>query len=102
MYNLFFKRIFDPWHLQPILRKHPYYGNAVPETGFEYALCLPSGSALANEDQKKIEAVVKRLFRYLVICYLPSSIFHLPSEKPEIHRKKIIKPKGLNDYICQL
>ena len=60
--NIESRPLWKPLHLQPIFRKHPYYGAAVAETLFENGLCLPSGSNLTDEDRERITGVVKRLF----------------------------------------
>jgi len=61
--NIESRPLWKPLHLQPIFKKHPYYGNAVAETLFENGLCLPSGSNLTDEDRGRIAEVVKQLFK---------------------------------------
>lgn len=61
--NIESRPLWKPLHLQPIFKKHPYYGNAVAETLFENGLCLPSGSNLTDEDRGRIADVVKQLFK---------------------------------------
>src|SRR5215510_15611880 len=46
-------------HLQPIFRNRRVRGGRVSEDLFERGLCLPSGSALSQEDLDKIAAVVR-------------------------------------------
>lgn len=61
--NIESRPLWKPLHLQPVFKKHPYYGQAVAEYLFEYGLCLPSGSNLTNEDRKRIADVVNKLFK---------------------------------------
>ncbi|WP_025765080.1 aminotransferase class I/II-fold pyridoxal phosphate-dependent enzyme [Dyadobacter tibetensis] len=44
------RRVWKPMHLQPLFRDAPYIGGTVSQGLFERGLCLPSGSAL-TEDQ---------------------------------------------------
>jgi dTDP-4-amino-4,6-dideoxygalactose transaminase len=47
-----------PMHLQPVFRDHPVHGGKVSEDLFRRGVCLPSGSALTDEDRRRvIEAV---------------------------------------------
>jgi dTDP-4-amino-4,6-dideoxygalactose transaminase len=61
--NIDCRPLWKPLHLQPIFKKHPYYGSRVAETLFENGLCLPSGSNLADADRERIAAVVQRVFK---------------------------------------
>jgi dTDP-4-amino-4,6-dideoxygalactose transaminase len=61
--NIDCRPLWKPLHLQPIFKKHPYYGNRVAETLFENGLCLPSGSNLTDADRERIAAVVQRVFK---------------------------------------
>jgi dTDP-4-amino-4,6-dideoxygalactose transaminase len=46
--------LWKPMHLQPIYRDAPVYGGDVSADLFARGLCLPSGSALTDEDQRRI------------------------------------------------
>jgi dTDP-4-amino-4,6-dideoxygalactose transaminase len=61
--NIESRPLWKPMHLQPIFKKHPYYGSKVAQTLFENGLCLPSGSNLTDEDRTRIAAVVRRVFQ---------------------------------------
>ena len=49
--------LWKPMHLQPVFRDAPAYGGDVSAKLFEHGLCLPSGSALADDDQRRIVEV---------------------------------------------
>ena len=50
-------------HLQPVSRARPVYGGDVSARLFERGLCLPSGSALADDDQRRVVETLLRLTR---------------------------------------
>jgi dTDP-4-amino-4,6-dideoxygalactose transaminase len=45
-------------HLQPIYRDAITYGGEVSSRLFDHGLCLPSGSALTDDDQRRIAEIV--------------------------------------------
>lgn len=51
--------LWKPMHLQPVFEKFPSYNNGVSENLFEGGLCLPSGSALTEEDLHRISDTIK-------------------------------------------
>jgi dTDP-4-amino-4,6-dideoxygalactose transaminase len=51
--------IWKPMHLQPVFRDAVVYGGAVSERLFERGLCLPSGTAMSDQDLSRICSVVK-------------------------------------------
>lgn len=55
--------VWKPLHLQPLYRDATVVGGNVAERIFARGLCLPSGSALAMDDQERVIAVVQRLAR---------------------------------------
>lgn len=61
--NIESRPLWKPMHLQPIFKDAPYYGNNFSELLFDKGLCLPSGSNLTSEDQKRIESVIFALFK---------------------------------------
>ncbi len=61
--NIECRPLWKPMHLQPVFKKHPYYGDIVAETLFDTGLCLPSGSNLTDEERNKIATVVNRIFK---------------------------------------
>ncbi|MGE5274607.1 MAG: DegT/DnrJ/EryC1/StrS family aminotransferase [Verrucomicrobiota bacterium] len=51
--------LWKPMHLQPFYRDAPVYGGSVSAGLFARGLCLPSGSALTEEDQLRIVGIVR-------------------------------------------
>ena len=51
--NIESRPLWKPMHLQPIYRGSPIYGGEVSARLFEQGLCLPSGSALSEHDQRR-------------------------------------------------
>jgi dTDP-4-amino-4,6-dideoxygalactose transaminase len=50
--------LWKPMHLQPVFRDAPAYGGEVSASLFERGLCLPSGSALEEADQRRIVEIL--------------------------------------------
>jgi dTDP-4-amino-4,6-dideoxygalactose transaminase len=50
--------LWKPMHLQPIYASHTTFGGDVSARLFERGLCLPSGSALTEEQQDRVVATV--------------------------------------------
>ena len=50
--------LWKPMHLQPVFASLPSFGGDVSARLFERGLCLPSGSALTEEDQDRVVAGV--------------------------------------------
>jgi len=50
--------LWKPMHLQPVYRDAPVYGGDVAARLFERGLCLPSGSALTDDDQRRVAELV--------------------------------------------
>jgi dTDP-4-amino-4,6-dideoxygalactose transaminase len=46
--------LWKPMHLQPVYEDAPVYGGEVSARLFERGLCLPSGSALGEDDQRRV------------------------------------------------
>ena len=44
--------VWKPMHLQPVFADSPIYGGDVSARLFERGLCLPSGSAMSDDDQR--------------------------------------------------
>lgn len=61
--NIESRPLWKPMHLQPVFKKHPYYGGVIAEKLFENGLCLPSGSNLSDEDRNRIKAVFDSFFK---------------------------------------
>ena len=47
-------------HLQPVFEEFPYYGNGLSEYLFEHGLCLPSGSNLTVDEQKRVIEIIQK------------------------------------------
>jgi len=45
-------------HLQPVYRDAPCYGGEISAGLFERGLCLPSGSALTEDDQRRVVEIL--------------------------------------------
>ena len=50
--------LWKPMHLQPLFASHPSFGGDVSARLFERGLCLPSGSALTDDDQDRVVAAI--------------------------------------------
>ncbi|HEY7694099.1 MAG TPA: aminotransferase class I/II-fold pyridoxal phosphate-dependent enzyme [Gaiellaceae bacterium] len=50
--------LWKPMHLQPVFADAPVYGGEVSARLFERGLCLPSGSALTDEDQRRVVEIL--------------------------------------------
>jgi len=56
--NIEARPLWKPMHLQPIYADCPRYGGQVGRRLFEAGLCLPSGSALTEDERERILAVI--------------------------------------------
>jgi len=52
--NIESRPLWKPLHLQPLFAGAPMYGGAVCADLFARGLCLPSGTALAEEDLRRV------------------------------------------------
>ena len=50
--------LWKPMHLQPVFAGAPAYGGEVSARLFECGLCLPSGSALTDDDQRRVVEIL--------------------------------------------
>ena len=58
--NIESRPLWKPLHLQPLFAGVPVYGGAVCADLFERGLCLPSGSAMTEDDLRRVlEAIVE-------------------------------------------
>ncbi|WP_282035617.1 DegT/DnrJ/EryC1/StrS family aminotransferase [Saccharicrinis aurantiacus] len=62
--NIESRPLWKPMHLQPIFHNYPFYGTGISEKMFTDGLCLPSGSNMTNEDLKRIEKVLRKVFNF--------------------------------------
>ncbi|MBM3677667.1 MAG: aminotransferase class I/II-fold pyridoxal phosphate-dependent enzyme [Actinobacteria bacterium] len=51
--------VWKPMHLQPVFAGVPAYGGEVSERLFDLGLCLPSGTALTDDDLARVAEVVR-------------------------------------------
>src|SRR5690606_36425942 len=50
---------WKPMHLQPVFQQYETIGGDVAESLFEQGLCLPSGTALTDEQLSKIVSIIQ-------------------------------------------
>jgi pyridoxal phosphate-dependent aminotransferase EpsN len=51
--------VWKPLHLQPVFAGCPYRGGNVAADLFERGLCLPSGSAMTEDDLQRVVGVIR-------------------------------------------
>lgn len=59
--NIESRPFWKPMHLQPVYASAPHVLSGVSDHLFAQGLCLPSGSAMSEEDQKRVIAEVLRV-----------------------------------------
>jgi dTDP-4-amino-4,6-dideoxygalactose transaminase len=52
--NIESRPVWKPMHLQPVFREAPVVGGTISERLFQTGLCLPSGSAMSDEDVDRV------------------------------------------------
>ncbi|PKK39791.1 4-keto-6-deoxy-N-Acetyl-D-hexosaminyl-(Lipid carrier) aminotransferase [Clostridiaceae bacterium JG1575] len=60
--NIESRRIWKPMHLQPVFKGCDYVGGTVAQTLFEKGVCLPSGTAMSEEDLARIVGIIRSLW----------------------------------------
>ena len=50
--------VWKPMHLQPVFADSPIYGGDISARLFERGLCLPSGTAMTDDDQDRVVATL--------------------------------------------
>ncbi len=60
--NIETRPLWKPMHLQPVCSEYPAFLNGVSEQLFAQGLCLPSGSALTQEDKQRIVEIIRKCF----------------------------------------
>ena len=60
--NIESRPVWKPMHLQPVFKDCEVFGGAVSEDLFLRGLCLPSGSALSEEELAEVSEAVRALF----------------------------------------
>ncbi len=53
-HNIESRPLWKPLHLQPLFRDAPMYGGTVCEDLFRRGLCLPSGTAMTDDDLRRV------------------------------------------------
>lgn len=53
--------LWKPMHMQPLFKEARRIGGEVAEQAFEIGLCLPSGSAMTEDDLSRVTDALKRL-----------------------------------------
>jgi pyridoxal phosphate-dependent aminotransferase EpsN len=61
--NIESRPVWKPMHLQPVFRNHECIGGNVAEDLFSRGLCLPSGTAMSEEDLNRVISVILNLVR---------------------------------------
>lgn len=61
--NIESRRVWKPMHMQPVFASCEYVGNGVGERIFERGLCLPSGSALTEEQHDCVCDAIRTALR---------------------------------------
>ena len=60
--NIEVRYIWKPMHLQPLFSQYLYFGSGVSDRLFLNGICLPSGSAMDEEDMSRIIGAFERNF----------------------------------------
>jgi len=60
-YNIESRPLWKPMHLQPVFKKYRILGGKVSKYLFENGLCLPSGTAMTDEEIKFVCRLIKKL-----------------------------------------
>lgn len=61
--NIESRPLWKPMHLQPVFRDCEVVGGAVAEALFRDGLCLPSGTAMSEDDLARVAVVVRKTGR---------------------------------------
>lgn len=61
--NIESRRVWNPMHRQPVFKSCEFVGNGVGERVFERGLCLPSGSALTQEQHDCVCDAIRTALR---------------------------------------
>lgn len=61
--NIESRPLWKPMHLQPVYKDAPAYVNGVSEKLFNMGLCLPSGTAMGEEEMGRIEKTMRKVLK---------------------------------------
>ena len=59
--NIESRLLWKPMHLQPLFKDALHVNGSVSERLFEQGLCLPSGTAMSEEDVARVSSIVKKV-----------------------------------------
>ena len=57
--NIEARPVWNPMHRQPVFKDCKVYGGEVSEDFFKRGLCLPSGTAMTDDDIQRVVEVIK-------------------------------------------
>lgn len=60
-HNIEARPVWKPMHLQPVFASCQYFGGDVAADLFNRGLCLPSGSALSEEDKQRVVSIIRKM-----------------------------------------
>ena len=60
--NIEARPVWKPMHLQPVFADAERHGGKVSERLFDHGLCLPSGSAMKEEERERVIKAFKAAF----------------------------------------
>ncbi len=60
--NIESRPVWRPMHLQPAYRRHKCYGGEVAEDLARRGICLPSGTAMDDNDVERVAEIIQSLF----------------------------------------
>jgi dTDP-4-amino-4,6-dideoxygalactose transaminase len=58
--NIESRPLWKPMHLQPVFNDAQYFGGTVAEDSFNRGLCLPSGTAMTEDDLERVVGIIKK------------------------------------------
>jgi dTDP-4-amino-4,6-dideoxygalactose transaminase len=61
--NIECRPLWKPMHMQPVFKNCPAYTSGVSEKLFTRGLCLPSGTAMSEDNQMRVVKVIKNTFK---------------------------------------
>ncbi len=61
--NIESRPVWKPMHMQPVYKNCEFIGSGISEMIFKNGLCLPSGSAMSDEDIERVVQVIKKVYR---------------------------------------
>lgn len=62
-HNIESRPIWKPMHLQPVFQEYEVVGGAVSEMLFDRGLCLPSGTAMSDEQLDRVVSIIREMHR---------------------------------------